>query len=308
MSRKKNNVSNSNLDEKMDKLLDKFEVVEKKMDKRMNAIEEKCNLLNKKSAMHEKKQTYLVREVAKLKGTVNEMEQEKLKCNIIIQGIPEIESEPNCLIDMVESFLRHLDNTMKKECMQLVKRFGPKKSREGFIRPILVKFNDEDIKANIMQAKKSTQTHCGIFTTNNKKWGTTNDKIFISDHLTQMNSQIFWQMRQWKKSNKIKYAWTKMGKIYIKKSDEDPAILVRNLDHVSALIKEFRIKQVASSTKIDEDSESDPTSTESESSSPDTTLQDEYEGEEQVKKLTNKRHRSHTSDKKSPRPKRGCKK
>ena len=65
---------------------------------------------------------------------------------------------------------------------------------------------------------------------------------------------------------------------------------------------------MASSTKIDEDSESDPTSTESESSSPDITLQDEYEGEEQEKKLTNKRHRSHTSDKKSPRPKRGCKK
>lgn len=194
MSRKKNKSSNSQLDEKMDKLLDKFEVVEKKMDKRMSAIEEDCKVLKKKSVMHEKKQTYLVREVAKLKGTVNEMEQEKLKCNIIVQGIPEIESEPDCLIDMVESCLQYLDKTIRKDRITLVKRFGPKKSKEGFIRPILVKFNDEDTKANIMQAKKSTEVHCGIFTTSNKKWDTINDKIFISDHLTQMNSQIFWQM------------------------------------------------------------------------------------------------------------------
>lgn len=282
-----------NISEKLDKILSKIDSLEDKMDKRLTKVEDQCSLLTKRSLEQERSHNYVLSEVDNLKVRVHRMEQERLANNIIIRGVKELEKDENGLNSMVDSILSSLTIDFSAANVKSCRRIGGK--AENKTRVILVKMSSADAKLNIMQVLKNKPLDCSQFESNGCVWGTDADKIFLSDDLTRMSSDIFYKARQLRKKNRIKYAWSKLGTIYVRKDDQSQAV---NILSVHQLLKYE--KQLLSE-------ESDPHESGSGSESEKATETDTTDS--RTTKSKRKLDRSFSepsriSRKKSPRPKR----
>lgn len=232
-------MGDSNIASKLDKLCDKMDSFDKKLDSvevkldtRLTMVEQKCSLLEKKSNKHAEQQKYVMREIRKLKSTVNTLEQQRIESNVIIKGVTEIEGDDtDTLSFMVDGILSHIHSEFESTSVITVRRIGVKNSDTS--RPILVVMRNSEAKLHVMRNLKERNLHCAQFNHNGKPWGTKEKKIFVSDHLTSVNNNIFYNARQLRKKNKIKYAWTKLGKVYVKKDDVSRAHNISTLEQLS---------------------------------------------------------------------------
>lgn len=60
-----------------------------------------------------------------------------------------------------------------------------------------------------------------------------NNAIYINEQLTIKANKIFYLARQLKKDKKIKYAWTRDGKVYIKQQESDEKIRITDEEELS---------------------------------------------------------------------------
>lgn len=144
-----------------------------------------------------------------------------------------------------------VDTLLQKfECYESVqlrstRRFGNK--NQGNSRFIMVELVSTDVKLGIMKSLK------------NKKlvWGPNHDQVYFSDHLTLLNNSLFYKARIMKRKNDVKYAWTKLGKIYIKKSDNSRAVLIKSSDQLEKFIQDLQASdsELANETEADTENE-----------------------------------------------------
>lgn len=293
----------SDMNEKLDKILEKIESldkkmdsVESKMDSRLTKVEDQCGLLIKKSNKHDRCQNYVLNEVAKLKIKVNMMEQDKLKNNIMIRGVKEIEKDDKELDLMIDTILASLTDEFESQDTKSVRRIGMKK--QGIPRLVLVEMVTANAKLKIMQTLKDKNLNCAQFNNNGVVWGKNEERIYLSDHFTPASNNIFYQARQLKKKDKIKYAWSKFGNIYVKKDENSRAVRVESLEQLAQFDKQLSSDEDVGVTETENESESEPvmdTDVEAASRSP-------------SKQSKRKLNRSQSDPpKKSPRPKRAKK-
>lgn len=249
--------SSTDTNNKLDKILEKIESldkkldsVESKMDKRLCVVEQQCAIITKKSVKHEKHINYIAKEVSDLKAKINAMEQEKLKCNIILKGMNEIESNAKGLNLMVDTILQTF-NGFESHHLKHARRIG--NVIHGKPRLILAELANTEVKLEIMHSLKNKKFTCDQFSNDGKVWGTNVEQIFISDHLTPVTSKIFYQARQLKKKQKIKYAWSKLGKIYVRKDENSRAHLIESLKQLEDFDKKLDVTIIE--TDIDTDFE-----------------------------------------------------
>lgn len=300
----------SDVTKKLDKLLEKMESfdrkldsVEGKMDLRLSKVEDQCASLQKKAHKTEKRQSYLINEVTKLKASVNLLEQEKLSNNIIMKGVKEIEGteDTHILPIMVKSILETLDSSFESRQVLSARRIGVKKNNNP--RLIVVEMVKADCKLKIMKNLKGKDLNCSQFNYNGVTWGSPDDKIFLNDQLTPISSNLFFQARQLRKNNKVKYAWSKLGKIYIKKDDNSRAYHIKCLEQLIQLEKRFLSKKDESVILFEESSASEQGSASEDESAMDSEVPN-TDAASQSSSTKNKRARSKDAGKKSPRPKR----
>lgn len=244
---------NSDLNAKLDKILEKIESLENKMDSRMNKLEDQYAVLMKKSNKHDKIQKSVLNEVTNLKARVNSMEQNMLINNIIIRGVKELESNEDDLGIMVDLMMCKLEKDFESSEVLSSHRIGVKKTDKP--RLILVKMTNVDSKTKIMKNLKDKSLDCSQFTSKNKAWGTKNDRIFLGDHLTSTTNNIFYHARQLKKRNKVKYAWSKLGKIYVKKDDDSRAVQIKCQDQLSQFDKQLYSDEESSCSESETEAE-----------------------------------------------------
>lgn len=261
----KDKTHNASLNSKMDKLLEKFTTVEEKLDARMKNLETGLGNVEIKIQKHEKENKKMCTEITNLQAIVNGLEQDKLECDVIIQGIPEHEDDTVDILQILHYFFNTMGCSLGQTDILSAYRIG-KNQRNG--RNILVKFRSVNTKKIVMEKKKKLNIHRAMFSTNNVEWGNEQQGIFINDNLTAENATIYFHARKLKQIKKMKYVWTKMGKIYVKKDDGDRAIQVKSVKQILSIQKQLGVKTVLSSTRKSEEgsesteSESDDTSSE----------------------------------------------
>lgn len=303
---------NNDLSNKMDILLNKFEEVELKLDKRMSKLENKYESIKKNVAKSEKNMDNLHAEVSRMKSRLNMIEQEHLRSDIIVRGLKEIEKSEQELDQLVFYVLNSLSNQIVDSDIAMIKRLGnnseDKSTPPKSPRPVLVRFRMEKTKEDLMKRKREKNLNCSMITYKEVKIGTATDVIYFGDNLTPLNASLYFDARQLRKKEVVKYAWTKMGSVYVRKDDTSKAIKITTRDQLNAFRKR-NVKKVFSSTKRDDSSEEE-TGDESQSSSSsepseaeDAPLSDVDKEAENTQPRKKKRHRSFTP-RKSPRPKR----
>ena len=153
-----------------------------------------------------------------LENKLNEIEQYSKKTNIIISSSTD--------------FLNKSDNK-KSEFINFVKNQLyididpydvvaihelPNKNKD--IYKTIVKFHFHETKSKIFK--------------NIKKLKDTN--IYINDHLTKYNSEIFYKARNLLKDSKIKYCWTVNGITFIKKTESSKKENFLNLSDFNSIL------------------------------------------------------------------------
>jgi hypothetical protein len=55
------------------------------------------------------------------------------------------------------------------------------------------------------------------------------NKLYINKSLTPRAKELFYKVREFRRKYNFKYAWTKNGKSYVKKTDTDPAVSFKSM-------------------------------------------------------------------------------
>ncbi|KAI5643462.1 hypothetical protein NE865_04446 [Phthorimaea operculella] len=158
-----------------------------------------------------------------LKYKLNLCEQRARECNIEIFGIPEKKHEklPNIILCITALLGIQLSAS---DIISAV-RVPPKDKSNKLPKPIVAKMTSllirDQIISEIRKRKGCTCEEIGF--TGNKS------KIYINEHLTADNKQLFKLTRE--SCDKLGFLrpWVRNGKIYMRKSENSPAVIIRNI-------------------------------------------------------------------------------
>ncbi|KAG7307299.1 hypothetical protein JYU34_007464 [Plutella xylostella] len=103
--------------------------------------------------------------------------------------------------------------------------------------PIIVETTSTILKADFLKASKSFNIkHQNKLSTKHLGLRTSEDTpIYVSEQLTAKASRLHFLARDLVKSKKFKYCWTAYGKVYLRKDDTSPVIVVKTEGQVHQL-------------------------------------------------------------------------
>lgn len=93
----------------------------------------------------------------KLTESEKEIQELKVKNNIVIEGVPEVEGE-NCIAKACDIF-KIIENKCQAEDIISAYRIGQKSDKDAYIRPIVVKMMDPLVKLVLMEKKGKLKNH-----------------------------------------------------------------------------------------------------------------------------------------------------
>lgn len=155
---------------------------------------------------------------------INILEQRARSKNIEIFGIPETKSEN--LPNIVTSLAKKLNIDIKTDNIEFAVRVQQKIRTPGIPKPIIAKLGDALARDRLISAirkqKGLTSEDLGF------KGNLTKGKIFVNEHLTPANKQLFKSARTACATAGFLYVWVRNGRVYVRRGDNTPAIHIRN--------------------------------------------------------------------------------
>ncbi|XP_078001141.1 uncharacterized protein LOC144453684 [Glandiceps talaboti] len=98
---------------------------------------------------------------------------------------------------------------------------------------IIVRFTRRTVRSNIYNARKNIKNKStrDMNIDNNDQ-----NRVYINENLSPTNKQIFYKANERKKMKKWKFIWTNKGKIFVKKSEEERAIMISSEGDIEQMI------------------------------------------------------------------------
>lgn len=198
----KQNITTQSIESFMEVLSTKYDELLAKIGSQENEISK----LKAKTDELEKQLTEKDAEIARIRDSIESAEQYSRRKNLEIHGIAESPNED------LFNVLLNLSSKMEIEAPQRnsVEAVHRLKSRQDRTAPIIVRFTDQATKDRWISKKKVLRA----------------EKIFLNDNLTRAQGHLFWQTRQQAKEKGYKFAWTKNGKVLVKKEEGSNVISI----------------------------------------------------------------------------------
>lgn len=177
---------------------------------KMNQMNEKIKTIDNL----QKENLDLKNKIATLDMRVNDMEQYSKLNNLIIHNIPESRSEN--VLDVVKTIADRIGVPINSDEIDMAHRLKSN-STSNTSRPknIVVKFISRLTKERFLTSFRQNKN----FSTSNLNIAGPDQQIFINEHLSQFNNQLFKDARHKLKQNGFKYVWTKNCRIFARKED-----------------------------------------------------------------------------------------
>jgi hypothetical protein len=141
--------------------------------------------------------------ITHLETAMDSQEQEKRKCGVVIQGLPEVENE-NTKKEIIEFAKRSLKIEIGDEDVVTAFRVGQKTENDGKNkdRPIKVTFKKYETKCHIMKIKSSLKDQ--------------ELRVWINEDLTPRMNHLAYCARRAVKEGKAAMSWIVEAKVFIK--------------------------------------------------------------------------------------------
>lgn len=153
-----------------------------------------------------------------LSRKVNDLEQYSLNFNLVIEGVPQQPGENvyDIVVKTANAVGAHISRENIENCHRLNKRVNSLKPPS-----IIAKFFSRQIKESILEAKKGKQllkaADIGFKSNNN---------IYIQEHLTAVNRNLFWLARNARNQLGYQFAWCRRGQVFLRKDEHASVIRV----------------------------------------------------------------------------------
>lgn len=197
--------------------------------KSISSIKEELNGLKKENVSLRNTLKDLQGTVGSLEHDLNKHEQWARLQNVEILGIPENKNE--CLPELVQNIAIKSGMTLGEGELEFVHRIQPRKSSSGKPRPIVVRFKSrqkKDAFLSSMRKRKNSTSDLGI---------PGQSKIFyVNEHLTQRNKKLLFLCKTRAKEFNYLFVWTKNCRIYVRKNETSPHILITNSNDLLKII------------------------------------------------------------------------
>ena len=223
------------LDSKLQPIEAKLDDLVKQMNDNYTALQRKLDLLEARNASLEAEIVTLTNRLQSCETCLNNLEQYSRRECVEISGIPEVKDEnTDDIVIKVGSFIGlHLTKNDISVSHRLPKRSYSSALREG---PHQASSNSSSRAPNIILkfVRRETRDHFykGRKLLRDKSTGDldlarySENKIYISENLTQANKDLFKECLKIKKDLKCKFIWTSYGRTYLRKDPVSPVVAI----------------------------------------------------------------------------------
>lgn len=174
-------------------------------------------------------------DLAQIKQKLTVLDKTSRSCNLEIHSVPEKKSENllNLMKEMCEVLKIPIALTDIK-AIRRVAKLNPSSSRP---RNIIVTLPSERHRDEIISAVRRYNKENRKCPLNSSHIGVPGEscQLYVSEHLSFECKELHAATRQWAKTNGYKFVWVRYGRIYIRKNEESPAILVKETSALSRL-------------------------------------------------------------------------
>ena len=231
------------LDSKLQPIQTKLDGLVKQMNDNYTALQAKLDLLEARNASLEAENATLTKKLQTCETSLNNLEQYSRRECVEISGIPEVKEENTDDIVIKVGSLIGLDiekhdisisHRLPKPSYSAAVREGPRASSNASSRApnIIVKFVRRETRDRFYKGRKLLRDKS---TRDLDLARYSENKIYISENLTQANKDIFKESLQVKKDLKYKFIWTFYGRTYLRKDSESPVVAMLKLSDLDIL-------------------------------------------------------------------------
>lgn len=195
------------LDSKLQPLQAKLDDLVKQMNDNYTALQRKLDLLEARNASLEAENATLTNRLQSRETCLNNLEQYSRRECVEISGIPEVKDEntDDIVIKLGSLIGLHLAKNDISVSHRLPKRSYSAALREG------------PHQASSTRDKSTRDLDLARYSEN---------KIYISENLTQANKDLFKECLKIKKDLKYKFIWTSYGRTYLRKDPVSPVVAI----------------------------------------------------------------------------------
>lgn len=173
-----------------------------------------------------------------LEEKLEDLQTSNRKTNFEMKNVPKKDKEnKQDLIDMVVCLSETIDCKINRSEIKDIYRLRGKKPDQKN-SPVIVETTSALVKADILKMAKSFNVrnktklcakHLG-FKTNE------DTPVFLSEHLTAKGSRLHYLARDLAKSRGYKFCWTSYGKVYVRKNEQSPIVLIKSEEQIHHLL------------------------------------------------------------------------
>uniref|UniRef100_A0A2A4IYM6 FP protein C-terminal domain-containing protein n=1 Tax=Heliothis virescens TaxID=7102 RepID=A0A2A4IYM6_HELVI len=169
--------------------------------------------------------------ISLLECKIDRLEQHARQCNIEIGNLPEKRGEN--LVSILESIASIISIPLTQRDIVAIHRVPHAHTQNSRPKNIIVKFNSRLLRDNMLSAYRLSK---GI-TSDRLGLAGTQCRIYMNEHLTLRNKELFRKTREAAKTHVFKYVWVRNATVLVKETDDSPTYAIRSEDDISKNVK-----------------------------------------------------------------------
>ncbi|XP_047028772.1 uncharacterized protein LOC124638524 [Helicoverpa zea] len=219
--------------------MSQFDTKHKELSQIVTELKSTVNFNSDNYADCEKRLTVLERHVNNsaastvelLERKIDSLEQQARQCNVEIGNMPEKRGEN--LITVLQSIGSALNMSLTSKDIISIHRVPHAHPQNNRPKNVIVKFTSKLMRDNVLSAYRLSK-------------GLTSDRIgltgapcriYMNEHLTLRNKELFRKCREAAKSNKFKFVWVRNATVLVKESEDSSTYAIRSEEDISKKIK-----------------------------------------------------------------------
>lgn len=208
----------------------------KDIEKSLGYISDQVSDLQTKIKILEENREQLMNSCISLQNKIETIERNAIKYHIEVRCVPKRNMETKRdLFSLIQKLSSHLDIQLNVCDLRDVQRIPNKRDQSN--STLIVEFSNTIIKSEFLTAIKNYRksklgpalntSHLGLLG-NNKP-------IYVSDSLTSKTRKLFYLSREAAKSKGFEFCWTANDKVYMRKKEGQPYILIKSEEQLAKL-------------------------------------------------------------------------